>query len=101
MHRLFGRAGTRTAAIVLLLALLLVPLLLHGHHADHASSGRPCVVCVVAKHSPVLQALAPAIVGPVLGDVAALPTTVVRLAHRVRPVQTGRGPPPSLPASFA
>jgi hypothetical protein len=43
---------------VVLAALLLVPLLLRGHHhwSSHDPAARPCAACVVAQHSPAVQA---------------------------------------------
>jgi hypothetical protein len=92
MHRVFGRAGSRTAAALLLVGLLLVPMLLRGHHADHGSSSRPCAVCVVA-HSPVVQATSPVASEPLLQRVASAPAMVARPAQRARSAESVRGPP--------
>ena len=99
MHRLLRCAGTRSGRALLLVALLLVPLLASGHHADHTSPGRPCAVCLVAKHSPAVSTSLTAVSGPVLLSLRAAHAPIAQPLHRERPAETGRGPPP--PSSLA
>ena len=56
---------------------------------------RPCATCVVAQHSPVVTAPAPAAIRPlVIRLIALLPSHAVPAAGE-RPTHAGRAPPPS------
>ena len=78
----------------LLAALLVVPLLVHGHgHPGADTSASPCAVCAVAHHAPAMQASAvagPAFVLDTIPLVAAGGVAPAGIASRPR---VGRGPP--------
>jgi hypothetical protein len=81
-------------AIVVLVALLLVPLALRGHrHVEHASTARPCASCVVANHSPAVSAPILAGLAPVLQGFTAAPSPDPSPACHERPAAAGRAPP--------
>jgi hypothetical protein len=84
---------TRRAGVFCLAALLLVPILLRGHHAGHTANSHACAVCVVAKHSPAVRAPLLAGIAPVFESVATLPAPPVHPARQGLPAATGRGPP--------
>jgi len=84
---------SRLGAIVLA-ALLLVPLVLRGHHhSNHDAAARPCAACVVAQHTAAVHAPAH---GP---DVPAFrafsfPRTTLRIVARLGTSPAhGRAPP--------
>jgi hypothetical protein len=79
--------------IVVLVALLLVPGLLHGHR--HVAS-HPCAVCVVAKHSPAVRPMVSVVVAPVLVTLAAPAHGALAPAAHDRLVRPGRAPPLAL-----
>jgi hypothetical protein len=95
MHRLRHRVS-HLAGAVSLSALLLVGLALRGHqHADHAM--RPCATCVVAQHSPAVNAPAPATISPLILHLLALASPPAAPPAIDRPTHPGRAPPSATP----
>lgn len=80
--------------IAVLIALLLVPALLHGHrHDTPGSAAGPCAACVAAHHTPAVYA--PTVL-------SAAPALAVHVVHAPplgagskaeRPFRIGRAPP--------
>jgi hypothetical protein len=97
------RAGVvRRLGVVALAAILLVPVTLGGHqHADHASAARPCAICVVAHHAPLLGAPVVAVAAPVLLRVATMPPVRLATTRAHRPTKIGRAPPLASPTRAA
>src|ERR1700752_2145055 len=89
------RSGWRRClGIISLATLLLVPVVLSGHrHAEHASTARPCAVCVVAHHAPLLGVAIVTSVGLALrAFVQPLTPTAAPTVHHRSPA-AGRAPP--------
>ena len=93
MPALRRRPAMSFGGVLVLAALMLVPLLLRGHHAGHASAGQHCATCVVVKHTPTVSSVGPVGVTPVLARVAVPTAPLARPARHDRPVETVRGPP--------
>ncbi len=84
--------------VLALVALLLVPLLLHGHdHGSHGSTtSAPCAACATS-HQTAMSAAAPAVLAPPrLMALVVAPRPAARPAEIDCRVPTGRGPPQSL-----
>jgi hypothetical protein len=80
--------------IAILICLLLVPALLHGHRHDTLrSSAAPCAACVAAHHSPALRAPAVVVSAPLVSGRMIYARPVSALAKGERPPRTGRAPP--------
>ena len=76
-----------------LAALLLVPLALGGHHHDGGAASRACATCVVAQHSPAVQAPWLGLDAPAF-RASSFPRTTPRLVVRlIESPAHGRAPP--------
>jgi hypothetical protein len=77
---------------IVVAALLLVPLALGGHHHDGPAS-RACATCVVAQHSPAVQAAPLGLDAPAF-RASSFPRTAPRLVVRLTESPAhGRAPP--------
>jgi hypothetical protein len=84
--------------VLALVALLLVPLLLHGH--DHGSHGpttsAPCAACATSHQTAMSAATPGALAPPRLVSLVVAPRPIARPGEVDCRVPVGRGPPPIL-----
>lgn len=85
--------GFRAIGGLCLAVLLLVPLVLSGHHHPCAAASAGCAACVVVHHAPA--AAAPTCAGAALAarslPVEALPACAPAIGHPF--LRAGRSPP--------
>jgi hypothetical protein len=87
------RRASRFLGSIVLAALLLVPLTIGGHHHDGGPASRACATCVVAQHSPALQAPPLGLDAPAF-RASSFPRTTPRLIVRLSESPArGRAPP--------
>ena len=82
----------RSAGPIVLIALLLVPVVVSGHHHAGRTQG-PCAACVATHHTPAVGA--PAVIAPETAPLVVgfdAPSPAVPTASEGRRA-TGRGPP--------
>jgi hypothetical protein len=95
MHRRLRWVRSYVGSVVLA-ALLLVPLALRGHHHwSHDPAARSCAACVVAQHSPAVQAPPVAPEAPAFRSFVALRTTPRIVSRPSGSPALGRAPPRS------
>jgi hypothetical protein len=84
----------RDLGVLLLAALLLAPVVLSGHsHADDPAASRTCGTCIAVRHSPVLEAVAPAALAPSVVVVTIAVAIESPAPVRARARAAGRSPP--------
>ncbi len=88
---------SRLAGIIFLVALLLVPLGLSGHHEHHFAGSRACASCVLAHHSPALATPAVSLSTVLHASVPVAPEPMLVAVRADRSPHVGRAPP--VPAS--
>jgi hypothetical protein len=81
---------------VVLVALLLVPTLLHGHRHPASDTPASCALCVATHHTPAVQAAPLAAPAPVARAVALTFVPDLPSTPGARRPHTGRGPPLAL-----